>query len=161
MMHRQASFFSAFIPEGTVFGPDGVDVFYFPAADASSSPVLVAGTLASAFRDAPEVWAVMEYIGSSEYAEVRQAAQQSRKGGALSGFLSANTEQDLSVYLPLEQSFVTILQTGGPARFDGSDLMPASVGAGAFWVEATSAVNGDKDVEDALAVIDETFAAEG
>jgi alpha-glucoside transport system substrate-binding protein len=160
-MHRQASFFTAFMPEGTTFGDDGdVSVFYFPAVDASSSPVLVAGTLAAAFRDAPEVWAVMEYFGSSEYGNARQSAQQTRKAGALSGYLTANTGVDLDNFLPLEQSFVSILQTGGPARFDGSDLMPASVGAGAFWVEATSAVNGDKSVEDALKTIDDTFATE-
>jgi alpha-glucoside transport system substrate-binding protein len=160
-MHRQASFFAAFMPEGTSFGDDGdVSVFYFPAADASSSPVLVAGTLAAAFRDAPEVWAVMEYLGSTQYGNERQVAQQTRKGGALSGYLTANLGVDLANFLPLEQSFVTILQTGGPARFDASDLMPASVGSGAFWVEATSAVNGDKSVEDALKAIDDTYEAE-
>ena len=160
-MHRQASFFTAFMPEGTTFGADGdVSVFYFPAADASSSPVLVAGTLAAAFRDAPEVWAVMEYLGTSEYGNERQSAQQERKGGALSGYLTANTGVDLANFLPLEQEFVQILQTGDPARFDGSDLMPASVGAGAFWVEATSAVNGDKTVDEAVKVIDDTFATE-
>ena len=49
------------------------------------------------------------------------------------------------------------LQTGDPARFDASDLMPAAVGAGSFWVEATSAVNGDKGVSDALAAIEDSW----
>ena len=52
MMHRQASFFSAFFPDGTAFGPDGVDVFYFPSVK-GDRPVLGAGTLVAAFRDAP------------------------------------------------------------------------------------------------------------
>ncbi len=161
MMHRQASFFAAFYPEGTTFGDDAeVSVFYFPAVDPSTRPVLVAGTLAAAFRDAPEVWAVMEYMGTAEFAETRQRIQTEKKGGGLSGFLSANTDQDLSVYQPLEASFVEILQTGDPARFDGSDLMPAAVGAGSFWTEATSAVNGDKSIADALAAIEDSWPTE-
>jgi alpha-glucoside transport system substrate-binding protein len=161
-MHRQASFFAAFMPEGTTFGPDGVDVFYFPNVDTNSQPVLVAGTLAAAFRDAPEVWAVMEYLGSSDYGDNRVLAQIERKGGGdvLSGYLSANTGVDINLWPTLEQSFINILQTGGPARFDASDLMPAAVGSGSFWVEATSAVNGDKSVADALSVIEASWPTE-
>ncbi len=158
-MHRQASFYAAFLPEGTSVGPgQDIDVFYFPAvAEKGNRPVLTAGTYVSAFRNAPEVWAVMAYLGSAEYAEVRQAAQSARKGGGQSGFLSANLDQDLSVYNDLERSFVEILQTASPARFDGSDLMPAAVGAGTFWTEGTSAVNGDKTVAEAFAAIDASW----
>jgi alpha-glucoside transport system substrate-binding protein len=157
MMHRQASFYSAFLPEGTVTGPAGIDVFYFPGATASDKPVLGGGTLAAAFRDAPEVWAVMDYFATSEYAEARQVAQTEAKDGALSGFLSANTQQDLSVYQPIEQSFITIMVTAEVLRFDGSDLMPAAVGSGTFWTEGTSAVNGDKTVDEATAAIDASW----
>lgn len=158
-MHRQASFYAAFLPEGTSVGPgQDVDVFYFPALGVKGNrPVLTAGTYVSAFRNAPEVWAVMAYLGSAEYAEVRQSAQAARKGGGQSGFLSANLDQDLSVYNDLERSFVEILQTASPARFDGSDLMPAAVGAGTFWTEGTSAVNGDKSVAEAFAAIDASW----
>ena len=157
MMHRQASFYSAFLPEGTVTGPAGIDVFYFPGATASEKPVLGGGTLAAAFRDAPEVWAVMDYFATSEYAEARQIAQTEAKDGALSGFLSANTQQDMSVYQPIEQSFITIMVTAEVLRFDGSDLMPAAVGSGTFWTEGTSAVNGDKTVDEATAAIDASW----
>lgn len=154
-MHRQASFFAAFLPEGTTVGPgQQIDTFYFPAVNPDDRPVLVAGTLVGAFRDAPEVWAVMQYMASAEYSTERQRAQAARKGGGQSGYLSANLEQDLSVYNDLEKSWVEILQTGSPARFDGSDLMPAAVGAGAFWTEGTSAVNGDKSIEEAFAAIE-------
>jgi alpha-glucoside transport system substrate-binding protein len=157
MMHRQASFFSAFLPEGTVTGPEGIDVFYFPGATSSEKPVLGGGTLAAAFRDAPEVWAVMNYFATSEYAEARQVAQTAAKGGALSGFLSANTQQDMSVYQPIEQSFIAIMVTAEVLRFDGSDLMPAAVGSGTFWTEGTSAVNGDSTVDEATAAIDASW----
>ncbi|MGB9357534.1 MAG: ABC transporter substrate-binding protein [Acidimicrobiia bacterium] len=157
-MVRQASFFAAFLPEGTPVGPDGeVNTFYFPAADASSSPVLTAGNSAAAFRDAPEVWAVMEYLGSTQYAEERQKAQREIKGGDASGFLTANLGVDLNLWNELEGGFISILASADPARFDGSDLMPAAVGSGSFWTEGTSAVNGDKSVADAFAAIDATW----
>jgi alpha-glucoside transport system substrate-binding protein len=157
MMHRQASFFSAFLPEGTETGPDGISVFYFPPGPNGEKPVLGGGTLATAFRDAPEVWAVMEYYATGDYANARQSAQQERKGGQLSGFLSANQNQDLSNYLPLEQEMISIMLGAEVLRFDGSDLMPAAVGAGTFWTEGTSAVNGDSTVADAVAAIDASW----
>ena len=158
MMHRQASFFSAFFPDGTGFGPDGVDVFYFPSVS-GDRPVLGAGTLVAAFRDAPEVWAVMDYYATPQYADNRQRFQNLSKGGGavLSGFLSPNLNANLDLYQPLEQSFLDILFTAEVVRFDGSDLMPAAVGAGTFWTEATSAVNGDKTVEEATQAIENSW----
>lgn len=160
-MVRQASFFAAFLPEGTSTGPDGqVGTFYFPAADTSSSPTLTAGNSAAAFRDAPEVWAVMEYLGSAEYAENRQKSQREDQGGDSSGFLTANLNVDLSLWNDLEAGFIAILAAADPARFDGSDFMPAAVGSGAFWTEGTSAVNGDKSVAEAFAAIQAAWPEE-
>ncbi len=161
-MVRQASFFAAFLPEGTPVGPDGtVNTFYFnfPAPD-GSRPVLTAGNSAAAFRDAPEVWAVMEYLGSTEYAHERQKAQREIKGGDASGFLTANLNVDLSLWNELESTFIGVLLEADPARFDGGDAMPAAVGSGSFWTEGTSAVNGDKSVADAFAAIQATWPTE-
>ena len=158
LMHRQASFYAAFIPEGTAFadGSEGaVDVFYFPSNE--GRPVLGAGTLAAAHNDRPEVWAVMEYFGSAEYADARQAAQAERKGGGLSGFLSAAEGADISLYQPLEASFLDILANAETFRFDASDLMPADVGAGTFWTEGTAAVNGDKTAAEAADAIEASW----
>lgn len=154
MMHRQASFFSAFFPDGTEFGDgDGqVNTFYFPADE--GHPVLVGGISAGAFRDAPEVWKVMEYLGSAEYANARQAAQSERVGGGLSGYLTANTEADTDLWSDLEQSFLETLRTADPAAFDASDQMPAEVGSGAFWREGTSFINGQKDAKAAASSIE-------
>ncbi len=159
MMHRQASFFSAFFPEGTVTGPEGVDVFYFPSVS-GDRPVLGAGTLVAAFDDRPEVWEVMKYFASPAYADQRQRFQHLAQGGGegvLSGFLSPNSNADLSLYQPLEQSFLDILFNAEVVRFDGSDLMPADVGSGTFWTEATSVVNGEKSLEEALQIIDDSW----
>jgi alpha-glucoside transport system substrate-binding protein len=159
LMHRQANFFAGFFPEGTAFA-DGseaaVDVFYFPSVD-GSRPLLGAGTLVGAFHDRPEVWAVMEYMSTPEYAETRQVAQTELLDGGLSGFLSAVKGQDMSVYQPLEQSFIDILANAEVIRFDGSDLMPADVGAGTFWSAGTSFVNGDIDAATAAAEIDASW----
>lgn len=157
-MHRQASFYASFLPEGTAFA-DGsagaVDVFYFPADE--GSPVLAAGTLAGAFTDSGATAEVMNYLAGAEYASNRQVAQVARKGGGASGFLSAATGQDAGIYLPLEESFISIMQNAGVGRFDGSDLMPAAVGSGTFWSEMTSIINGDISIEDGLANIDASW----
>jgi alpha-glucoside transport system substrate-binding protein len=161
-MHRQASFFSAFFPEGTnyVEGDNAIDVFYFPDID-GTKPVLGAGTLAAAFNERPEVHEMLAYMSTAEYAEARQAVQAELLGGggALSGFLSAAIGQDLSVYQPLEQSFIDILADSSIVRFDASDLMPADVGAGTFWTEGTSAVNGDITAQEAADTIEASWPA--
>lgn len=159
-MHRQASFFAASIPEGTPFvdgSENAIEIFYFPSLNTQDRPVLTAGTLVSAFRDAPEVWAVMEYMSTAEYANERQKAQQELKKGGLSGFLSLAIGQDMDNYLPLEQSFINILETASTARFDGSDLMPTEVGTGSFWREAVAAVTGDKTVSEATNEVENSW----
>ena len=101
--------------------------------------------------------AVLDFMATAEYAETRQRIQTEALGGALSGFLSAAQGQDPSVYQPLEQSFLEILENAEISRFDGSDLMPADVGAGTFWSEGTSAVNGQKTAEEAAADIEASW----
>ena len=161
-MHRQASFFAGFFPEGTAFAdpenPDAIDVFYFPDIN-GDRPVLTAGTLAAGFNDDPATMAVLNYMATAEYAEKRQAAQTEALGGGLSGFLSAAQGQDPAVYQPLEQRFLEILESSEVSRFDASDLMPADVGAGTFWSAGTSAVTGEITAEEAAARIEESWPA--
>lgn len=156
MMHRQANFFAAFFPETTVYGPDGVDVFYFPPVTDDVRPVLGGGVYPVQFADRPEVAAVMGYMSTAEYANARQRFQKLANGGGdetLSGFLSPNLEADQSLWAPLEQSFNAILAGAEIFRFDGSDNMPTPVNA-EFWRSATAFVNGDIDAEEATANID-------
>ncbi len=155
-MHRQANFFAGLFPEGTTFAdpsdPNAVDVFYFPDVN-GDKPVLTAGIFAAGFNDDPATMAVLDYIATADYAETRQRNQTEAVGGGLSGYLSAAQGQDPSVYQPLEQSFLEILNAALIARFDASDLMPADVGAGTFWTEGTSLVNGDITAQEAAAAI--------
>lgn len=160
-MHRQASFYAAFFPEDTVYadGSDGaVDVFYFPSIS-GDKPVLGAGTLASGFNDDAATMAVLEYFSTAAYAEARQNAQTALKGGGLSGFLSAAIGQDPSIYQGLELSFLDILSSAEVVRFDASDLMPADVGAGTFWTEGTSFINGDLTAVEAADKIEASWPA--
>ncbi|MEM9515088.1 MAG: ABC transporter substrate-binding protein [Actinomycetota bacterium] len=159
-MVRHSNFFAGLYPAGTTFAdpddPDAIDVFYFPDIN-GDGPVLSAGTIAAAFDDDKATMAVMEYLASSDYAQTRQEKQTAELEGSISGYLSAAQGQDQSVYQPLEQQFLQILTTADFVRFDGGDLMPADVGAGSFWSEGTSLVNGDITVEEAAANIQATW----
>jgi alpha-glucoside transport system substrate-binding protein len=157
LMHRQASFFSAFMPAGTAFAngsADAIDVFYLPSED-QNRPVLGGGGWAAAFTDRPEVWAVMQYLGSTEYANNRQAAQVD--SGSPTGFLTAVDGVDRNLFSPLENSMLDILAVADPVRYDASDAMPGSVGAGTFWSAGAAFVNGDIDVAEATTAIDASW----
>jgi alpha-glucoside transport system substrate-binding protein len=159
-MHRQAQFFASFfVDAGGTIGPDGdVGVAYFPAAGDGRTPVLTAGNSVAAFRDAPEVWALMSWLTDGEGQEARQRAQATRAAaasgpGAASGFMSSNTNIDPSVFNPVERTWYETLASASPARFDASDLMIPERNR-AFWDEGTAAVNGDKTVAAAFGAID-------
>ena len=134
MMHRQANFFAAFFPEGTQVRRRATarcSTFYFP------SPTRVtrswsAAPAPAAFRDAPEVWKVMQYLGSPEYANARQTAQTALAGGGgISGFLTGQHATPTRAWTPtLEQGSSRRCQPANPAGFDASDQMPAEVGSG-------------------------------
>lgn len=155
MMHRQANFFAAFMPEGTEFGdgPGQVSTFYFPSNE--GTPILVGGLNAAVFRDAPEVWAVMTYLASADFADARQSAQAELVGGGITGYMTANQGADPSLYTPLEQGFLEVLVTGDPAVFDASDSFPAAVGSGGeFSRQATALVNGETDPQAAADAVE-------
>ncbi|MFI8825633.1 ABC transporter substrate-binding protein [Streptomyces sp. NPDC053431] len=135
-MHRQASFYADLWPEGTEIGPDK-DVFAFllPGADPATRPVLGGGVFTAAFSDRPEVQAFQEYLASPEFAHTRM-----RKGP----FVSANKAVDpAEAATPVDRLSIQLLQDPRTQfRFDGSDLMPASVGAGTFWKGAVDWIGG-------------------
>jgi alpha-glucoside transport system substrate-binding protein len=136
-MYRQASFYADAWPEAATIAPDG-DIFAFPLPPIDLSKgrqILVAGEFVGAFNGRPEVQALTAYLSTPDWANTR-----ARIGGAVSankGFDTANTQtsvEKLSADL-LTDPTVTI-------RFDGSDLMPAAVGAGTFWTGMTEWIQG-------------------
>jgi alpha-glucoside transport system substrate-binding protein len=136
-MHRQASFYANQWPEGTTVAEDGdVFAFYFPPIDASrGKPVLTAGEFTATFSDKPEVQAVQAFLATPEYANSR---------AKLGNWVSANKGLDVAnVKNPVDKLSVEILQDPSTvSRFDGSDLMPAAVGAGTFWKGMVDWING-------------------
>ena len=139
-MHRQASFIPAFFPEGTTVGED-VDFFYFPAYAEKDlgAPVLGAGTLFAITNPSDATAAFLEFLKLPIAHEAWMAQ---------GGFLTAHGGVNLETYA--EDSLRAqgkILQDATTFRFDASDLMPAEIGAGAFWTGmvdyATGASAGD------------------
>jgi alpha-glucoside transport system substrate-binding protein len=150
-LHRQASFYANQWPQGTKVAEDGdVFAFYFPAIDpAKGKPVLGAGEFVAGFADRPEVQAVQTYLASGEYVNSR---------AKIGDWLSANKKLDLAnVPNPVDKLSVGILQDPKTVfRFDGSDLMPAAVGAGTFWKGMVDWING-KDTATVLQGIESSW----
>jgi alpha-glucoside transport system substrate-binding protein len=150
-LHRQASFYANQWPQGTKVAEDGdVFAFYFPAVDpAKGKPVLGGGEFVAAFADRPEVQAVQTYLASGEYANSR---------AKIGDWVSANKKLDLAnVPNPVDKLSVQILQDPKTVfRFDGSDLMPAAVGAGTFWKGMVDWING-KDTATVLNGIESSW----
>ncbi|NJP33060.1 ABC transporter substrate-binding protein [Micromonospora thermarum] len=136
-LHRQASFYANQWPKNAKVAEDGdVFAFYFPAIDpAKGKPVLGGGEFVAAFTDRPEVQAVQTYLASGEHANSR---------AKLGNWVSANNKLDIAnVANPIDKLSVQILQDKSSIfRFDGSDLMPAAVGAGTFWKGMVDWING-------------------
>lgn len=150
-MHRQASFYTTWWPAKASMGADGdLYAFYLPPIDpAKGRPVLGAGTFTARLADRPEVAAVAEYLSTPGYANSR-----ARTGDAP----SANRGLD-PVNLPSPVAKLSAHLLADPAtefRFDGSDLMPASVGTGTFWTTMTAWINGE-DTRTALAKVESTW----
>ena len=86
--------------------------------------MLGGGELIGAFADRPEVAAVAAYLTSADYANERLK---------LGNWLTPNKQADISLVTdPLEAQFAQLLADSDVFRFDGSDLMPGKIGAGAF-----------------------------
>ncbi len=133
-MHRQASFITGFFPEGLTPGED-YDFFPFPPIDEKwGTPALVAGDVIVMFNDTPEARELVKYLASAEPQEAWAKA---------GGFISANKNVPLDAYPDdLTRKMAQIIVEAKVARFDGSDLMPAAVGAGSFWKGVLDYVGG-------------------
>ncbi|WP_420712569.1 ABC transporter substrate-binding protein [Frigidibacter sp. RF13] len=125
-MHHQASFIPSFFPEGTKLGQDA-DFFYMPAYAGKDlgKPVLGAGTLAMITKDSEASRAFIEWLKTPIAHEVWMA-----QSGFLTPLKSVNVEAYGNDALKKQGE---ILLNATTFRFDGSDLMPGKIGAGAFW----------------------------
>lgn len=144
-LQHQASFIPSFFPEGTEIGRD-VDFFYMPAYAGKDlgKPVLGAGTLAMITRDGPAARAFIEFLMTPVAHEVWMA-----QSGFLTPFRDANPEAYANDALRKQGA---ILRDATTFRFDGSDLMPGKIGAGAFWTGMVNYVGGAAAADVAAAI---------
>ncbi|OHV85989.1 ABC transporter substrate-binding protein [Ensifer sp. LCM 4579] len=151
-LHHQASFIPSFFPEGTVVGEDA-DFFYMPPYESKKelgNPVLGAGTLAMITKDTPAARAFIDFLKTPIAHEVWMAQ---------TSFLTPYKGVNVDVYgnPPLKKQG-EILLSATTFRFDGSDLMPGKIGAGAFWTGMVDFVGG-KSAEDVAADVQKAWDA--
>jgi alpha-glucoside transport system substrate-binding protein len=151
-MHRQASFIPSFFPEGTKMGQDA-DFFYMPPYASKPDlgrPVLGAGTLVTITKDSPAARAFVQWLETPIAHEVWMAQK-----SFLTPFKAVNPDA-----YPDAQSkkMGEILTTATTFRFDGSDMMPGKIGAGAFWTGMVDFVGG-KSAEDVATQIQKAWDA--
>ena len=137
-MHRQASFIPSFFPEGTKLGEgQDADFFYFPPFAAKADlgrPVLGAGTLFTITKDSKAARAFIGFLQMPLAHELWMA-----QSGFLTPLKTVNNEAYANEVLKKEGEILTSATT---FRFDGSDLMPGKIGAGAFWTGMVDFVGG-------------------
>ena len=144
-MHRQASFIPSFFPEGTVIGVDA-DFFYFPAfaSEDLGNPVLGGGTLFTVTRDSEVARAFIDFLKTPIAHEIWMA-----QSGFLTPLSTVNPDAYANATL---KGLGNILLNATTFRFDGSDLMPGAIGAGAFWTGMFNFVRGQSAEEVAAAI---------
>ncbi|WEZ84379.1 ABC transporter substrate-binding protein [Rhizobium sp. 32-5/1] len=145
-LHHQASFVPSFFPEGTVVGEDA-DFFYMPPYASKpdlGNPVLGAGTLAMITKDTPASRAFIAFLQTPIAHEVWMAQ---------SSFLTPlkTVNQDAYANGPMKKQG-EILLNATTFRFDGSDLMPGKIGAGAFWTGMIDYVGGKSSADVAAGI---------
>ncbi|HRW18006.1 MAG TPA: extracellular solute-binding protein [Dermatophilaceae bacterium] len=121
----------------------------FPAKEAGNNPVLTGGDLATAFNNDANTLKLRNFIASKDNGvEVGKA-----------GYFSPHKTFDVSLYPSkmLQTIAKDVLYSSTAARFDGSDLMPAKVGAGTFWTEPIKWISGSQDLNTTLTNIDNSW----
>jgi alpha-glucoside transport system substrate-binding protein len=149
-MHKQASFIPSFFPEGTKLGSDA-DFFYFPPYASKpelGKPVEGAGTLVFITKDNPAADAFMDFLKTPIASEVWMA-----QSSFLTPLKTVHTEAYANATMAKEGQMLLDATT---FRFDGSDLMPGKIGAGAFWTGMVDYVGG-KSAEDTAAEIQKAW----
>jgi alpha-glucoside transport system substrate-binding protein len=125
----------------------------FPGKTEGDLPVLIGGDLVAAFNNDANTLKLRNFIASKE-----NGVEQAKKGA-----FSAHKTSDVSL-LPnktLQTIASEVLYKATAARFDGSDLMPAKVGAGTFWTEPVKWLSGQQDLDTTLNNIDDSFPKTG
>lgn len=148
---KQGNFIISFFPTGVQKSLDArVGVYATPTVN-GEHPVLGGGDLASAFtRNDTNVKKVMNYITNDPSFGVNIA----KSGAGLSphkSFDPANYPNNLT------REIAKIAGDASVFRFDGSDQMPASVGAKSFWTGMVDYTTGAASLNEVLVTIDQSW----
>lgn len=141
-LHRQASFIPSFFPDGSEAGVD-YDFFYLPpyASEDLGRPVLGSGSLAAITKDSPTARAFIDFLKTPLAHEIWMAQENG-------SFLTSHSGVNVELYnSESNKALGQILLNATTFRFDGSDLMPGAIGAGAFWTGMIDYVNGKSATE--------------
>lgn len=155
---RGANFYQANWAEGVKVQEEPVDngvyAFYLPGLTAEDKPLLGGGEFVTAFSDRPEVQAFQAYLSSPEWAN-----EKAKVTGQ--GWFSANSGLDPALLQsPIDVlSYELLTDPAYTFRFDGSDQMPAAVGAGSFWTEMTDWIATGQSDEETLTAIENSWPA--
>ena len=128
------------------------DFFYFPAfaGEDLGNPVLGAGTLFAITADSEATRALLDFLTTPLANEIWMAQ---------GGFLTPHKGVNLDAYAnDVLRGQGEILLAATTFRFDGSDLMPGAIGAGAFWTGMVDFVSG-ASAEDVAAEIQAAWDA--
>ena len=152
-MLKQGSFFVGpdFLPEEVYANLDEeLGVMGFPAAESGGeNPVVGGGDLAVLMSESEDAKKAMELLSETDIGN---------EAAPVSSFISPHTDFDTSLY-PNEttRDIASVAYESTAFLFDGSDSMPAEVGAGSFWKEMTAWLNGDQDIDEALTNIESSW----
>lgn len=120
----------------TVASDGDVYAFLLPGFKTGGDTYVEAGgEFVTAFSDSDDVKKVLDYMSGPEFANARVK---------LGGVISANKSADASLASSpfLVEAMRTLQDPKTVARFDASDLMPATVGSGSFWKGMVNWIDG-------------------
>lgn len=150
-MLKQGNFITSFFPKNIQKNLDAnVGVFGFPpATTGGDNPTLGGGDLATLLNNNASSKAVMKMMADKSLGT---------EPAKLGGYISPHKDFDTSVYPNTIVAGAAKVAYGSTQfLFDGSDAMPASVGAGSFWKEMVSWTSGEENLDTALKNIDSSW----
>jgi alpha-glucoside transport system substrate-binding protein len=155
-MHRQGDFIGSFFPDEVQEDPSShVGAAYYPSFSDGfdGDPVLGGGDLALLLNDDNDAAKqLMEFMANADFGGEWAA------GG---GWLSPHREFDASNYAnDIQRQIAEIGANADVLRFDASDLMPGAVGAGSFWTGIVDWVGGQRNLDQVLDEIENSWPAD-
>ena len=154
-MLKQGNFITGFFPKATQTNLNtDVGVFGFPPAQAGGeNPVEGGGDMATLLNSTKNTQTVMKMMSQTNL------GSEAAKSG---DYISPHKDIDVSLYPnDIVKGAAEVAYKSSGLLFDGSDAMPASVGAGSFWKEMVAWCSGSESLNTALKNIDQSWPAGG